>query len=896
MPNKYRLLLWISMLLAIMIPAAAQKSNIKEAKMPADTIWFNFENDDPSSQSGSMQGWVVISGKLGSLICDRDMCRNTPDVKLIKEGRYFLSTIELSDGTYDDGMRGTVISPVFKLTGPKISFLIGGGGHANTYVSLCTEDGTEVFKASGSNSEIMRRVSWVADEYIGKNVFVAVVDENSGPWGHVTFDDFHAEGRIDLKATEQVRANYRKIEENRLSREAAIAKVKHTAMEKHKAQLASDEYLFSKGRTKVYRDEYLDAISLPVGGIGAGCIQINGKAERSAWQIFNNFANVSLPNSFFAVRISKEGEDPVIRALQTKSVASFPAMSKLSFKGEYPYGWYTFEDKSIPVKISMETFSPFIPMDVKDSSIPCAIYNLRAENPNPYPVRVSFLAAQQNAVGYTGDVEIDGSGYHGYGKNKNTVRIEKKSTVMHMTANQPADSKGYGDMSLLVLADGVSADADWRDIDQLSSQFTEHGRLDGGSESAFSTKGLTVNGALEVGFVLQPGESRTIPFILTWYFPNGRHGNGPWGGDGNKYSNWWTSSLDVADYVKDNYSRLSGNTKLYHDTFYATDLPHWLLDRITSQTAILRSKTCFWTADGYFGGWEGCATTNGSCEGNCTHVWHYAQAHARLFPEIGRTMREQDFMFQTAEGGIRHRHNVIFTPAFDGQCGTVLNAYREHLMSKDSSWLNKNWSNIKRATDYLISTWDADEDGVLAGSQWNTLDESLGGSSSWLGSLYLAALSAAGKMSDLQSDSESAARYRRVRDQGMRNQDSTLFNGEYYFQIPESTPYRDYNNGCHIDQVLGQWWANQLGLGQIYPEDRIRKALESLFKYNFHTDFISKEQLPRKFVDDYDAALQMITWPKGGRPAPEHQMLYADEVMTGFEYSAAAAMIKSGLV
>jgi hypothetical protein len=55
-------------------------------------------------------------------------------------------------------------------------------------------------------------------------------------------------------------------------------------------------------------------------------------------------------------------------------------------------------------------------------------------------------------------------------------------------------------------------------------------------------------------------------------------------------------------------------------------------------------------------------------------------------------------------------------------------------------------------------------------------------------------------------------------------------------------------------------------------------------------------QAPRKFVDDYDAGMQMTTWPRGGKPEPGHDMIYAGEVMTGFEYSTAASMIQCGML
>ena len=45
---------------------------------------------------------------------------------------------------------------------------------------------------------------------------------------------------------------------------------------------------------------------------------------------------------------------------------------------------------------------------------------------------------------------------------------------------------------------------------------------------------------------------------------------------------------------------------------------------------------------------------------------------------------------------------------------------------------------------------------------------------------------------------------------------------------------------------------------------------------------------------DDDPGMQMIVWPGGVRPAKV--IRYGDEVMTGFEYAAAAAMVQAGLL
>ena len=71
---------------------------------------------------------------------------------------------------------------------------------------------------------------------------------------------------------------------------------------KRLAELMDEQRLFERGARRIYRGEHLTAISLPVGGIAAGPIQINGEARRHAWQIFRNYQAVTLPNSFFAVR------------------------------------------------------------------------------------------------------------------------------------------------------------------------------------------------------------------------------------------------------------------------------------------------------------------------------------------------------------------------------------------------------------------------------------------------------------------------------------------------------------------------------------------------------------------------------------------------------------------
>jgi non-lysosomal glucosylceramidase len=696
---------------------------------------------------------------------------------------------------------------------------------------------------------------------------------------------------VDAAGWSERRARAAAAAENLLTAEAQKDKERQARHQKAVERRLNDPALVDRGETRIYEGEHLGAIRLPVGGIGAGCIQMDGQGKRAVWQIFNNHTQAVVPHSFMAIRALTASGEPVVRVLQTEAVGPFVPMKALTFRGEYPFGWYDFIDDALSVAVQLEVFSPLIPLDARDSGIPCAIFSVRVRNEGPEPVDVSLLAAQQNAAGFTGNDAVEARRHRDYGGNRNRVVTEGGLCFIEMTSDKRADMLGAGTMALAVFADDATYAASWDTVEELAKTFAGSGALANIREAGPTLEGETVDGALSASFKLEVGAERTTVFAVAWHFPN--EPGGRWAGEGVMYANWWPDAAGVVRDLRDRLPELTRLTRLYHDTFYASNLPQWLLDRVSSQVAILRTPTVYWAKDGYFGGWEGCSRSMGCCPGNCNHVWHYAQAHARLFPEIGRRMREQGFGFQRENGSIPMRQPSTGT-AVDGQCGDILGAYREHLSSSDGAWLEEHWPHIQRAMDYLIRTHDPDEDGLLEGPQHNTLDGEMGGCSSWLGSLYLAALSACEQMALIEKDVEAGARYARIRRSGEEKQNTALWNGEFYIHLPGPDLLEDYASGCGIDQVLGEWWVKQLDLPPLYPLDRVQSALRSLLKYNFRDNFAGVDQVPRKFVADPDAGMQMIVWPDRRRPTPHTR--YADEVMTGFEYAAAANMVQHGLL
>jgi hypothetical protein len=93
--------------------------------------------------------------------------------------------------------------------------------------------------------------------------------------------------------------------------------------------------------------------------------------------------------------------------------------------------------------------------------------------------------------------------------------------------------------------------------------------------------------------------------------------------------------------------------------------------------------------------------------------------------------------------------------------------------------------------------------------------------------------------------------------------------------------------------VLAQWHANLLGLGRVFDAARTRKALESIYRYNYKASVRDLVNPCRVFALDDEGGAVICSFPRGKPALP---VPYAEEMMAGFEYQAACHMIQEGLV
>ncbi len=628
--------------------------------------------------------------------------------------------------------------------------------------------------------------------------------------------------------------------------------------------------MFARGTPTIYRGEELNFIGMPVGGICSGQLYLGGDGKLWHWDIFNQLIRTDAAHYAHPMQPSSPLEQGFVLTTGTKTRAlDKTGIADIRFRGEYPIGIIEYRDQD--VHIVQESFSPFIPLNTDDSSLPATVMQFTVKNTGTQKLEAELTGHLENAVCL----------YHREyaGMRRNRIVRGNGLTFLDCAAIQSGPPKvgklpDFGTMGLGLI--GAAADRE--------------------SDGTTPPPGDKLIGELGRRLSLDPGQSGVVTFVLTWHFPNLALAPGP---HGRFYGTKFNSALAVAEYVSSNFDRLCRETTLWRDTWYDSTLPYWFLDRTMLNTSILASSTSYRFKNGRFYGWEGV----GCCPGTCAHVWHYAHAMARLFPELERDLRERvDFgLAMKPDGAIQFRGELTKRniPAIDAQAGSILRAYREHQMSANSEFLKRVWPGVKRATDWLIAQ-DANGDGLIEGNQHNTLDTDWFGPVAWLSGLYLSALRAAEAMALELGDTPYAKSCRAIYDPGVTNLVTQLFDGEYFINKldPKHPGTVNSGDGCEIDQVMGQSWAWQVGLGRVLPEPETKSALRSLWKYNFSPDvgpYRAVNTRGRWYAMAGEAGLLMCTFPRAGGKRGGFTGCF-NECMNGFEYQVAGHMIWEGLV
>jgi len=696
----------------------------------------------------------------------------------------------------------------------------------------------------------------------------------------------------------------------------------------------------------------LAMISLPLGGIGAGNLGLGGRGQLQDWEIFNRPDKGRSPHyAFPAIRARIGSAQPVTRVLEARLLPPYEAgfglspervsglarLESATFTGEYPRATVAFHDRDLPVNVTLEAFTPIIPLDADASGLPVAILRYVVSNPASESAEVSIAFSLDNPVG-TGLRGEPGTRELA-GKRLTEYRHTDHFAGLFMTnPGAPATAPLFGSLALCVLdpADGdVTYLRGWPRAKWWASpllfwdDFSDDGRL--GPEAAERND----VGSLCLQRRIAPGAKAEFTFLLAWHFPNrtpawcswNNPGDAP-GADpqaiiGNNYCQRFADAWAAADHAAQNLPPLERRMDQFLAAMRESTLPAAVKDAAMANLSTLATPTCFRTADGKFRGFEGIGDDFGCCEGNCTHVWNYETTTQFLFPEMARSMRETAFELAERLGGIlpiRLRlpegHQTGGTTAADGTMGQIIKACLDWQLSGDRPWLMRVWPSIRKAMEFawIEGGWDANRDGVMEGVQHNTYDVEFYGPNPMCGVYYLGALRACEEMARSAGDESFAAECHRLFANGSRWIDANLFNGQYYVQQIRGTPrdqiakplrstggaedpeHPDFQlgDGCLADQLIGQYLADVAGLGPLLEPANIRTTLASIHRYNYRSSLARHDSVQRVYALNDEAAVLICDYGHASRP--KIPFPYYAESWTGIEYLYAAQLMFAGML
>ncbi len=283
----------------------------------------------------------------------------------------------------------------------------------------------------------------------------------------------------------------------------------------------------------------------PVGGLGAGTFSRSYRGNFERWHVKAGIHKYDdVPANQFAVFTQTQGGEPFAQVLSTGKPAN-GALSSWNwtypvaggdYAALYPKSWFAYRTSQLPIKLTVEQFSPVLPNNYKESSYPVAVYNWYAENPSDKPVTVSLLFSWTNMVGWFRDTSPNFNAVLN-AQNQNSFRSQPvhggsmQGIVFDRLRTGGVSEEWDGQFAIAALQSPGVEITYLTDYDpsgtgeEVWQPFSTTGRLPNFAPEVASA-GEQMAGAIAVRFTLAPGEKKHIPMALSWDLPVVQFGGG----------------------------------------------------------------------------------------------------------------------------------------------------------------------------------------------------------------------------------------------------------------------------------------------------------------------------------------------------------------------------------
>ena len=398
-----------------------------------------------------------------------------------------------------------------------------------------------------------------------------------------------------------------------------------------------------------YSGSNTDRVAFPIGGMGAGMFCLEGTGAISEMSVRNHPDVFNEPCMFAAICLKGikngakvlEGQVPEWKRFGPPNTGNgsdgaswgLPRFENAKFLARFPFAYIDLEDKELPLEVKIKGWSPFIPDDADNSSLPTGAIEYSFKNTGSSELEAVF---SYNSKNFMRQAAVRGAPVAGgVRRPPSNTSIKAIPNGFVLSQEGPAEAPSdQGDFAIFTNEPGTVVDYCWFRggwFDGLTMAWKTISNCEVKSNPPID---LGAPGAsLYVPFKLKRGETKVIRVMMAWFVPNSiiRSGRDPEPVpeapccEAN-YKPWYTSKFKdiqgVVNFWGKTYDDLLGKSEKFRDSFYASTLPPEVIEAVAANLTILKSPTVLRQADGRLWGWEGCSDNSGCCAGSTSGIMH----------------------------------------------------------------------------------------------------------------------------------------------------------------------------------------------------------------------------------------------------------------------------------
>lgn len=627
---------------------------------------------------------------------------------------------------------------------------------------------------------------------------------------------------------------------------------------------------------------------VPLGSIGTGYFSMapDGIINRAALNdTFTQHIIKNIKGSFFAVHEHNLGNDSKTAKRMVRDNTQYGSMQGYDhtfYRGMYPFVGISFgKNEMLPeVRISLEAFSPIIPHNIKDSSLPVAFFEVHLKNPSGVPKSVSIAFSWEDLLGrQIYDVkdqelykqvkentfwELDPQ-YFDYRERERTFAkswenqnlkgvetyikdniIPRKDTFQNYTNRFLVLGEKQPDVDISMLSDYKvdNADESWQSFRE-NGAFTEK-QFD--ERILFEPKQNKEKAvAVCLNTQLDGGEKRILRFMAVWYIPKletdrpCRHPFATFPStDYNRYFHNYFDNVDqITEYCYSNSSRLKEQTRAWQEPILRSTYPDWMKFKIINSGYVLTTNSILNQNGDYAimegGGW---GFTGTICQKLVSHPFLI-----KLFPELERAENESAAKAQAEDGSIPTFTGGIYHGIIDRKTGANSSPGPNHLDST-GIWLILTAEDFQQINDkdYLIENKQVIDNcyEFLQSKMISDIQIPHGGASiddypepkifSYQASVYLAALNAVKIIAKAIDNDELYNRADNQFKETSRDFVKYLWNGRFFSYGCDLDGSNEQDKIMFTGQLVGQFINSYLHWQDIVPFEMVKASVEAQFK------------------------------------------------------------------